>query len=162
MLRTPHLRPEFEFIFRGNADEVAARVRAMLREQPDRVGGLFAPGRIELVPARSEQHLWSPQLTADLTPLEEGGSTHIHVRFGPHPHVWSMYLAMHAIGAIGTLGAGVFGYSQYLVGQTPWALWALPAAPALAALVWALAFVGQSMSAEQMYELRRFLERALE
>ena len=71
-------------------------------------------------------------------------------------------MAMHAVGAITTLGAGLFGLSQHLAGDSPWALWILPAAPLMALLVWSLAFVGQSLGGEQMYALRRFIESATE
>lgn len=114
---------------------------------------------VELVPHPSAVHLWSPQLRLELSEVD--GQTDIRARFSPHPHVWTLYLAIHVIGAFGTLGAGIFGLSQHLVGQSPWALWALPAAPVLAALVWALAFVGQGLAAEQMYALRRFVEEAV-
>lgn len=114
---------------------------------------------VELVPHSSALHLWSPQLRLELSEVD--GSTDIHARFSPHPHVWTLYMAIHAFGAFGTLGAGVLGLSQHFAGQSPWALWALPIAPVLAALVWALAFVGQGLGAEQMYLLRRFVEDAL-
>jgi len=154
------------------SEEVVARVKGALARDGVDVKGLFAKGRIELVPNPATRHFWSPQLTADIETREEsadektdekaGASTHIRVRFGPHPHVWTFYMAVHAVGALSTIGAAVFGLSQYLAGGSPWALWALPAAPILAALVWALAFVGQGLGAEQMYSLRRFLEEALE
>ena len=83
-------------------------------------------------------------------------------RFGPHPHVWTLYVAVHGVGAITTLGAAIFGFSQHLSGQSPWALWALPAAPVLAGLVWALAFVGQSLGANQMVQLRHFVDAVAE
>lgn len=114
---------------------------------------------VELVPHPSAVHLWSPQLRLELSEVD--GQTDIHARFSPHPHVWTLYLAIHAVGAFGTLAAAVFGISQHLLGQSPWALWALPIAPVLAALVWALAFVGQGLGADQMYALRRFVEQAI-
>ncbi|NOY93418.1 MAG: hypothetical protein GXP55_19725 [Deltaproteobacteria bacterium] len=165
-MSTPRVRPEFELVVPFSCDEVVVRVKAALRCDAE-VRGLFARGRIELVPDPAVQHFWSPQLEADIeacpaSALDAPESTHVRVRFAPHPHVWSFYVAVHALGALATLGAGIFGFSQYLAGGSPWALWALPASPVLAALVWALAFVGQGLSAEQMYALRRFLERALE
>lgn len=114
---------------------------------------------VELVPHSSAVHMWSPQLRLELSEVD--GHTEIHARFSPHPHVWTLYVVIHAFGAFGTLGAGVFGLSQHLAGQSPWALWALPISPILAALVWALAFIGQALGAEQMYMLRRFVEEAL-
>jgi len=161
----PKVRPEIEWTIPLSEEQIIERLKAALARGDQPIRGLFAQHRIELVPDPTIQHVWSPQLTADLEPSasdEADASTRVHVRFGPHPHVWSLYLAVHATGAFATLGAAVFGYSQYLAGSAPTALWALPAAPVLAALVWAFAFVGQGLSAEQMYTLRRFMERALD
>jgi hypothetical protein len=140
-------------------DEVLARTKRALQARAD-IDGLVITGRIELVPDRESRHFWSPQLTVDVDVDGEGAL--LRGRFGPHPHVWTLYMAIHALGAMSTIGAAMFGLSQYLVGQTPWALLALPAAPVLAALVWAMAFVGQGLSAEQMYALRRFVEESLD
>lgn len=139
--------------------EVASRIRAFRARAEEPVGRLFVGDRIELVPPASAVHVWSPQLTLDLS--ESDGGTRIRGRFAPHPHVWSLYLAVHAVGAFGTIGAAMVGTSQHLARQSPWALWALPIAPVLAALVWAFAFVGQGLGAEQMYTLRRFVDEAL-
>lgn len=155
----PKVRPTFEVVAKLSRPEVVQHLRAHVPHHRDSVVVTFIGDTIELVPHSSQVHLWSPQLRLDLADASEG--TLIRARFAPHPHVWSAYLAVHAIGAFGTIGAAVFGYSQHLARESPWALWALPIAPVLAALVWALAFVGQGMSAEQMYALRRFVDEAL-
>jgi hypothetical protein len=152
-------RPRFELRSPYDPLELGRRVKAEIATD-DTVEGLVLGDRIELLPRSSEQRLWSPQLTCDLA-ADDGGSI-LSCRFGPHPDVWTMYLAMHAIGAAATLGAAIYGASQHLAGQTPWALWALPAAPLMAALVWGLAFVGQNLGSEQMYALRRFLEKTVD
>lgn len=153
------VRPIFEISADVSPKEVLERLQAGLRAAEGKVLAIVTPERIELTPEPSTVHLWSPQLTVDLK--EREGGTLVRARFAPHPHVWSLYLAIHALGAFGTIGAGVFGYSQYLMGEKPWALWALPIAPVLAALVWAVAFVGQAMGADQMYALRRFVEESV-
>jgi hypothetical protein len=156
--RPPRVRPRFVLPVPLSAEEVLSRTKSALAERGD-IDGLVLTGRIELVPDRESRHFWSPQLTVDVE--AEGEGSVLRGRFGPHPHVWTLYMCIHAIGAFATVGSAMFGISQYLVGQTPWALFALPAAPVLAALVWALAFVGQGLGAEQMYALRRFLEESL-
>ena len=159
-MRPPRLRPTFDLTVSLSAPEVVARISSHLADARGSVEPLMVRDRIvELVPHSSAVHLWSPQLRLELSEVD--GGTAIHARFSPHPHVWTMYVAIHAVGAFGTLGAAMFGVSQYLAGQSPWGLWALPAAPVLAALVWALAFVGQGAGAEQMYALRRFVEDAI-
>ena len=62
----PRVRPEFEMVVPLSADEVVARVKAAMRQKGGNVRGLFAQGRIELVPDPATQHFWSPQLTADI------------------------------------------------------------------------------------------------
>ena len=159
VVKAPKLQPRFEIATELSEHEVAERLRAKLADARSSIVATFIGRRIELVPHHSTVRFWSPQLTLDLD--ETDGETQIRAKFGPHPHVWSMYLAIHALGAFGTLGAAVFGLSQHLAGQSPWALWALPISPLLAGLVWAMAFVAQSLGAEQMYALRRLVEDAI-
>lgn len=156
----PRVRPTFELTVALSPREARARITSHLESAKASVEPMMVRDEIiEPVPHASSAHLWSPQLRLELQQVD--GRTDIHARFSPHPHVWTMYLAIHAFGAFGTLGAAVFGLSQHLAGQSPWALWALPISPVLAGLVWALAFVGQGFGAEQMYVLRRFVEEAL-
>lgn len=155
----PRVRPRFELDTELSAEEVVARVQSALTRERGAIVGVFVPGRIELSPHPSKTSFWSPQLHVTLKPQPAG--TTLAARFSPHPPTWTLYVAVHAIGAFLTIFAAVFGFSQYVAGETPWALWALPISPVLAALVWALAFVGQSLSADEMYGLRRFLEEAL-
>jgi hypothetical protein len=156
----PRVRPTFELTVDLSSSEVVARITSHLATARESVEPVMIQDQIvELVPHPSVVHMWSPQLRLELK--EADGHTDIRARFSPHPHVWTLYLAIHAVGAFGTIGAAMFGLSQHLAGQSPWALWALPAAPVLAALVWALAFVGQGLGAEQMYALRRFVEEAI-
>lgn len=159
MTRPPRVRPRFELDTSLTPEAVLARVKEKL-ESDDSVEGLVLESRVELVSESSAKGLWSPQLAIDLTKTD--GGTSLRGRFSPHPHVWGLYLAIHAIGAFGTIGAAMFGISQYMAGLSPTALWALPAAPVLAGFVWALAFVGQGLGAEEMYTLRRFVEEAID
>ena len=121
---------------------------------------MVMPGRIELTIPPPEQHLWSPQLTVDVTEESEGSS--LSARFGPHPHVWTMYMGVFAILLTGTFVSVVFGFSQWVIDQSPWALYLTPALALAAGLVFGAAFVGQGLSAEQMYLLRTTLTAAVE
>lgn len=158
-MERPRLRPTFELSAELSAAQITQRLEANLARVRGSILVTFIRETIELEPDPSILHLWSPQLRLDMA--ESDGRTLVRGRFAPHAHVWSLYLAIHALGALGTVGAAMFGISQYLAGQSPWALWALPIAPVLAALVWAFAFVGQGLASEQMYLLRRFVEDAL-
>ncbi|MEZ4220300.1 MAG: hypothetical protein R3B13_05165 [Polyangiaceae bacterium] len=135
-------------------------MRAKLEGARGKIVGVFVPDRVELVPHPAKAHFWSPQLSLEFSEGDDG--TLICARFGPHPPVWTLYMGIHAVGAFSTLGAAIFGMSQHMAGESPWALWALPVSPLLAALVWALAFIGQNLGAEQMYMLRKFLDESLD
>ncbi len=158
-MSAPKVRPTFEIASALSAGQVVARMKAGRGRVEGSVVATFIGETIELVPHPSIAHAWSPQLTLRL--VEAEGGTLIRGRFAAHPHVWSLYLAVHVLGALGTIGAAVFGISQSIAGEVPWALWALPIAPVLALLVWAFAFVGQGLGFEQMYALRRFVEESL-
>jgi len=138
-----------------SAPEFVDRVRSALSESGE-INGVCVADRIEIFTNEGSRFFWSPQLSIDITSAEDRRV--LSCRFGPHPNVWTLYVAIHALGAVITLAAAIYGLSQHLSGQTPWALWALPASPVLAMLVWAMAFVGQSMGHEQMSQLRRFVE----
>ncbi len=159
MKHQPRVRPRFELRTQDSRDVTLQKIRDALAQEEAIQGLILTSGKVELVPHPNKQNFWSPQLTIEISDEEDGAT--LQARFGPHPHVWTLYVAIHAIGAITTLGTFIFGLSQHLAGQTPWALWLLPTAPILAALVWMLAFVGQGLGAEQMYSLRHFLEQAI-
>lgn len=158
-MAAPKVRPTFEISSELTPSEVVACLQAGRACAEGKVLATFIREKVEIVPHPSVVHTWSPQLTLVLAEAE--GGTRIRGRFAAHPNVWSLYLAIHALGAFGTIGAAVYGISQHLTGERPWALWALPIAPVLAALVWAFAFVGQNLAFEQMHALRKFVEDAL-
>lgn len=118
-----------------------------------RIRGLVLPGRIELTVHPDDQHLWSPQLTVDIIESEKG--SRLRARFGPHAHVWTMYVALYAAVVCFTLAALVGGSAQLTLGDSPWAFWG-------AGMIWLLAFVGQGFGNDQMYALRAFLEKTSE
>ncbi|MAQ16121.1 MAG: hypothetical protein CMN30_15190 [Sandaracinus sp.] len=139
--------------------DVLARVKTALDGQ-SAVRGLVLPhGRIELCVPDGERRIWSPQLTVDVR--EEGGETTLRARFGPDPHVWTLYVALHAVSIFGAFVCVTFGISQWVAGDAPWVLALLPLAVVLPGLVYGAAYVGQGLGSDQMFALRAFLERAV-
>lgn len=158
----PRPRPRFERTVPLPRDEVLARVRAALGRAPSIRGLVLPTGRIELTVAEAEQHVWSPQLTVDVVDgPEESGST-LRARFGPHPNVWTLYVALYAVSVFFAIACAVYGASQAILDRTPWALWLTPIAVVLAALVYGASFVGQGLGSEQMYRVRAFLDAAVD
>ena len=120
------------------------------------VGRVFRKHAVLEMP-ESERHLWSPQLHLR---IDDGEDTpFLAARFSPRPNVWTFFMAIYGVlFMIGLFGC-VVGMSQWSLGRTPWAFAILPASLAMGAFVYGAAFVGQGMSAEQMYELRAFAEK---
>ncbi len=120
----------------------------------------LALDKIDLLPAEDQVHFWSPQLSLVLSP--QGGGSRIQGRFGPHPHIWALYLACYAISILLAIGCAMFGISQLVLGQDPWALYFTPVAILIAGLVYGASYVGQGLGSAQMCELRHFLSQALD
>jgi uncharacterized integral membrane protein len=89
---------------------------------------------------------------------EPDGSV-IRGRFSPHPHVWTMFMAVYILLAIIALGGLSYGMVQYTLGQSPWSLLIAPAAVALFGFVYGATLIGQGLGAEQMYTMRSLVDR---
>ncbi len=152
----PRPRPRFEL---HSARPPAAFLDAARRalESSTQVRGLVVPpSRLELTVPHERRHLWSPQLTVDVVP--EGEGARLRARFGPDPHIWTLYVALYSVSVLFAVGCLVYGVSQWVAQQSPWALYLTPLALLFAGLVYGASFVGQGLGSAQMYELRAWLE----
>jgi hypothetical protein len=116
-------------------------------------------GRIELIFSEEKVRFWFPQLTIDVE--TEGDGSILRARFGPHPHVWTLYVMLYSTSLAIFVGCVMFGISQWMVGSRPWGLYLSPAALILSGLVYGASYVGQGLGSLQMQELRSFVEKAL-
>lgn len=157
--RKAHVRPRFELTTEIDKESVLDRVRAAIKRSDLARGMVLDSGRIELICAEDRVRFWSPQLTVDTEAGERG--TVLRARFCPHPHVWTLYLALYATSVAFAIGCIMFGISQWMVGSEPWSLLLTPFSLILSGLVYGASFVGQGLGALQMQELRGFLERAI-
>ncbi len=156
----PRPRPRFDLQLRHEPGAVLAAIRTAM-EASDLVHGLVLDdgGKVELMLSKERVRLWSPQLSALVDEHEQGA--YLKARFGPHPHVWGLFLAGYAIGIMLTCASGLFGIVQLSLGLTPWSLWLTPLALLGTGLVYGAAYVGQGLGAGQMHDLRSFLDDAL-
>lgn len=155
------MRPRVEVAVPLPPDEVLRRVRAALAA-PDAgvVRGQMGGSHLALNIAESERHFWSPWLDAHVYPHDDGAL--IRGRLMPHPSIWTFYILMYSVLVTGGLIAGVYGVMQVITGTGSWGLWLPPIAVLLTLGLFASAFVGQRLGAEQMMVLRGFLARALD
>lgn len=154
------VRPRFTLRCSCAAEEVVEVMSRALRTPGCPVSGLAAPGRIELHVHEPEQHFWSPQLIVDVAGASD--SSMLHGRFGPHPSVWTLYVAAYAACALGAMIGATFGFAEWTMGQTPWTLVSLPVAFVVAGTLRVLAEMGKEAGSQQMATLRSYLEHELE
>lgn len=156
----PHLRPHFDLEIDAPLPRVVERLEARFADGGDRFAGHVVDKHVQLVIRRRQRNIWTPWLTFEMS--EEDGATRLFGRFAPHPSGWTLYLAGYGMVIITMLGLGFFGLSQWMAGLPATALWSLPVGAVLLALLYASAFVGQTWSAGQMDEMRRFVFDGLE
>lgn len=106
-------------------------------------------------PAR---HFWSPYLNLEIEDEPDGSV--VRGRFSPHPHVWTLFMAVYILLGIAFLAGIVWGFVQLTLGEPPWGAIVAPAAFALFAFVYGATLIGQGLGAEQMYTMRALVDRA--
>jgi hypothetical protein len=111
----------------------------------------------ELFPDDDERRIWSPYLSVQAEPSQEGG-TRLHARFAPYPEVWTFFMFVYGIAWFFVLFGGTFGYVQWASDEAPWGLWGVwIGLPTVVALHVASA-VGQRLGEEQMRDLKGRLQ----
>jgi hypothetical protein len=156
----PSPRPRFTLHTALAPAQVRDRVNAFIKGSR-RVRGIAFEHRIELAIGGDEHHFWSPQIVAEITPVESGGAR-IDCRFGPDPYVWALYLMLYVTMLVCFVFALIFGFVQLSLAQEPIGLYFAPGALVLAGLVYGASYVGQGLGSEQMYFLRAELTRVTE
>lgn len=157
--RGPRLRPRFEVVVPREPDEILAGFKDALREPGCQVTGGVASHHVSLSVPPKDATFWSPHLEVEVEPDEEG--SRVRARIGPHPHVWTMFIAMHAVVAFFGIAGAMYGLSSWVSGDSPWPLWAVPIALFLHVFVAGAAFIGQGLGADQIYRLRSFMDEVL-
>jgi hypothetical protein len=132
-----------------------ARLRGRLADCP-RCTGVSVGRHAELFVPEGERRVWSPWLSVTTEGNQEGGSL-VRGRFAPHPHVWTLYMFLAFGLGFGLLVGATWGYAQWAMGETPWALLSVPVGIALASGLYLLSLIGQRLGAEQIEHLESAL-----
>lgn len=80
---------------------------------------------------------------------------------GPHPGVWTMFMAFYTMLGFGAFVAASLGVSQWMAKETAWGFWILPILGVFAALVYAASLFGQRLASSQTQAMGAFLLKAL-
>lgn len=158
-MATIRLRPTFDILVK---DEEPAEVwnRVQLSVEKKGLDGQFRDRFAMISMVESERHFWSPWLHLDLRHDDE--STTLHGRFSPHPSIWTALVFGYLVLAVIAFFGAVVGYSQWLSGEAPWGCLVIPIVAVLALLVWGISQVGQRLAHDEMVELKRCVENAVE
>jgi hypothetical protein len=157
------MRPRFELRVALPCPQVFERVKAQVEGD---AGGLvraeyYWGSQIELRIRRDAQRLWTPELKLCVERSDEAHTT-LRGRFGPDGHVWTLFLAMYALCGLAAFSGVMVLSSQLMVrGGGMWGGWLLAAGGVGAALVYALALVGQRLAQDHMERLHAALTAAL-
>ncbi len=155
---TPRMRPTFEVPLPADGAPVMARLTTLLQSETTIVGQVVQEHAV-LQLAAARRTMLSPFLNLEIAERESGAV--LRGRFSPHPNVWTGFMAVYVFIAMAGLVCSWYGLAQWTLGETPWMLLALPASVALIAFVYGAAVIGQGLTADDMYELRALVDRAV-
>jgi hypothetical protein len=160
MKTRPRARPRFTLQVPHAPDVITERVRKHLAAEP-RVTGAVSRRTVTLRVREEDTHFWSPHLDIQLQEDDAGG-TQLSAMFAPHPSIWSTFVAIQALFALLSVGAGVWVASALTLAQSITVpLITLGVMLFGGGFAYGAAYVGQGIGSEQMYELRAFLDAAL-
>lgn len=161
----PRMRPVFEIpLDGGNGIDgggvtVLGTLRALLASGTTGVEGQVIERHAVLQLPAARRTLLSPFLNLEVT--ERDGRPVLKGRFSPHPNVWTGFLAVYLfLGMAGTV-FGWYGLSQWTVDEPPTMLLGVPGSLAAIAFVYGAAVIGQGLTADEMYDLRALVDRAV-
>lgn len=154
------MRPRFELQLPVERETWLDALRRLLDDEPGVCTGQIFRKHAVVEVRDDKRSFWSPYLNLDVDDEPDGSA--IRGRFSPHPHVWTLFMAIYILLAILGLAGVVYGFVQYTLGEPPWGAWITPAAVALFGFVYGATLIGQGLGAEQMYVMRSLIDRASE
>ena len=156
----PRMRPVFEIpLDSGDGATVLGRLQALLASGATGVTGQVIDRHAVLQLPASRRTLLSPFLNLEVA--ERDGAPVLKGRFSPHPNVWTGFVAVYLfLGMVGTV-FGWYGLSQSMVDEPPTMLLGVLGSLGAIAFVYGAAVIGQGLTADEMYDLRALVDRAV-
>jgi hypothetical protein len=153
------MQPAFRLEVPVHGGELMKRVRKVIQSPELRDHVRSAGDCIDFAVDASERRFWSPHLNAEVSDVD--GGSQLFCRFSPRPEVWTMVMMIYFVATFFITGAAIYGYVQWFLGQTPWSLALIPFAAVVVISLHVASLIGQSLSADQMEELRHRLDKTL-
>lgn len=160
MAQRPRMRPRFIIPVSGDGKAVLEQLGIQLAAPGSRLTGQVVRGHAFIQMTEDRRSLLSPFLNLELKKEAEG--TLLCGRYSPSPNVWTGFMALYIfLGLCGFAGL-MYGWAQTTVDEFPWGFLVFPASLAVMAFVYGAAVIGQGLTADEMYDLRAFVDRAVE
>lgn len=159
MTDKPRMRPVFAIPLDSDGTDVLHALDVLLKSGTTGVIGQVLSGHAVLQLPPERRSVLSPFLNLELADTD-GGAV-LRGRFSPHPNIWTGFLAIYGALGMVSLVCAMFGLSQWWLGQPAWILLGVPAALGLIAFVYGAAVIGQGLTADEMYDLRALVDRAV-
>jgi hypothetical protein len=143
-----------------SADQAMIEIRRAIESTSLHSHAQSAGRCVEFKIADQDQRFWSPHLSVQVSDADSG--SRLFGRFSPRPEIWTMFMAIYFVAAIGGFGSVIYAYAQWALGTTPWALLGLPIGFVIILGLHIASVIGQNLSSDQMTLLRSQLDHALE
>lgn len=154
------MRPRFLLkLSEVQPDDLYKHVQHHVVEGDPECIGMFRNPHMELMFKPDLRNFWSPRLTLEFEPYEE--ATLVRGLIGPHPSVWTMFMACYASFGILVFVGLTLGYSQWTLEQNPWGFYVAMGALGGIVLAYIGSLFGQRMAFEQTIRLREFLVESM-
>lgn len=155
------LKPRFRVELHENPDFIISKFKENLDQNNCEFCSKISNDHIFIDIPDKEQKIWSPQLELVIEESEQGSS--IRGLFAPKPTIWTFFIFLHFITAIGFLIFFALFYADNAAGNDPriW-IYGMSAMVFLWFFWYLLGQIGKKKAKIQMEKLKRFLINSLE
>ncbi|MFN8256865.1 MAG: hypothetical protein U0W24_14315 [Bacteroidales bacterium] len=155
------IRPRFKISSSLSPEEVIEKIEVSLkREETNFYAESMLANFIVVRIKPSERKIWSPQISLSIDKQENGCI--IRGLYGPRPTLWTMFIFLYIGIGVAVLFALLYGLARLNLNLDASVLWLIPALLAFALILYIFAQAGQKFSAQQMFDLHHFIEKALD
>ena len=156
------MQPTFRVQLPWDMEEAKHRIRKAIKTDELAKHAESAGPVIDFKIDPSEQRFWSPHLSVQLNRTDQPQSSEAFCRFSPRPEIWTMVMAIYLIATCCLFGAMIYGFVQWMMGQSPWSLITIPVAILIIIGLHVASLIGQGWSRDQMHVLKSRWDRTLE
>jgi len=154
------LKPRFNIDFEQSKDSILDKFTNKLNQETCAYKKKMSDNHIFIDIPQNKAHLWSPQLSIEVESHEKGSK--IRGFFAPKPGIWTFFMFLHFVVAVGFLIFSALAYANY-VAKGNYSLWL--GLMLFSVLIWFILYfagqLGKNKAKYQMEELKGFLKDCL-